>query len=79
MKRRGSARRAGRQVLGEMFSAYLAVASWPSRAGRRELADRPGKKKPGYDPSLLMWWRRGELNPRPQALQLEIYMLSALF
>jgi len=27
---------------------------------------------------LLNWWRRGELNPRPQALHLVIYMLSRL-
>ena len=27
---------------------------------------------------LLNWWRRGESNPRPQALHLVIYMLSRL-
>jgi hypothetical protein len=26
----------------------------------------------------LLWWSRGELNPRPQAIARQIYMLSAL-
>ena len=30
----------------------------------------------GWD--SLYWWRRGESNPRPQALHLKIYMLSRL-
>ena len=30
----------------------------------------------GWD--SLYWWRRGESNPRPQALHLAIYMLSRL-
>ena len=30
----------------------------------------------GWD--SLCWWRRGESNPRPQALHLKIYMLSRL-
>ena len=25
---------------------------------------------------MLKWWRRGELNPRPQALYRQIYILS---
>ena len=49
---------------------------------RRETAPTLGeraKKIPtdkGWD--SLYWWRRGELNPRPQALHLKIYMLSRL-
>jgi hypothetical protein len=27
----------------------------------------------------LKWWRRGELNPRPQALDFRIYARSCLF
>ena len=47
---------------------------------RRETAPTLGeraKKIPtdkGWD--SLCWWRRGESNPRPQALRLVIYMLS---
>ena len=31
----------------------------------------------GWD--SLCWWRRGESNPRPQALRLVLYMLSRIF
>jgi len=27
----------------------------------------------------VVWWRRGELNPRPQALRHKVYMLISLF
>jgi len=27
----------------------------------------------------LSWWRRGDLNPRPSARGLEIYMLSVVY
>jgi len=30
-------------------------------------------------PVLEIWWRRGELNPRPQVLRHKVYMLISLF
>ena len=37
------------------------------------------RKKPPKKAAFPVWWRRGELNPRPQALRLVIYMLSRMF
>src|SRR5674476_1532791 len=46
-------------------------------------AHSKGIKKPagpfGTLPVLEIWWRRGELNPRPQVLRLKVYMLISLF
>ena len=37
------------------------------------------KKAACGDPFYLYWWRRRELNPRPSALCLPIYMLRHFF
>ena len=37
------------------------------------------KKAANGSPVLLVWWRRGESNPRPQALRPRPYMLSFTF
>jgi len=45
-------------------------------AHRRASPGKRQKKGPGDYPSPCEWWRRRELNPRPQALYSQVYMLS---
>jgi len=65
---------------------------WLER-GSGKISKRPkpfeykGKKKTRHPRGLLWrdglsfskWWRRRELNPRPQALRLKVYMLIPHF
>lgn len=47
---------------------------------RRETAptqgERAKKSQPDVGWDFTLWWRRRELNPRPQALYSQVYMLS---
>lgn len=42
----------------------------------RELAQIDKKKPQLITVGASVWWRRRELNPRPQALYSQVYMLS---
>jgi len=44
---------------------------------REERAVR--NKQPAMTAGWMNWWRRRELNPRPQILRLRIYMLSRVY
>ena len=65
---------------------YAEIVSFRCRALTRPMPETApvlalrAKKIPtdkGWD--SLYWWRRGESNPRPQALRLVLYMLSRIF
>ncbi len=48
-------------------------------AVKHKLAMHRSEKSPNCEQlGLSIWWSRGELNPRPQAIAGQIYMLSAV-
>ena len=51
-----------------------------SNANKRQFrkVDGPGAQWSFTVAGRLEWWSRGELNPRPQAILRQIYMLSSL-
>ncbi len=60
---------------GRKWSEVGRMAGW-----RSVRTNYSAKKMPNGEPlGIKFWWRRGELNPRPQVLRHKVYMLISLF
>ena len=62
------------------LASHGAARERRSPASVRNFAFWPWKtqRPPSLAALVLVWWRRGESNPRPQALRLVLYMLSRI-
>jgi len=79
MGRVGENKGAKREKVSEFVGFLEASKSTRSRMNPHKHA-RVGIKKPNRERlGFHYWWRRRELNPRPQAFLGQIYMFSALF
>jgi len=63
---------------GALWRTVGSEGRWSGISGMPSTANRP-EKRARREPGPCRWWRRGESNPRPQALRLEVYMLSRVF